>query len=214
MVQLKARAEWISFELADDARVDAVWRARLAPVRSRVLLSGGLVLILLMVVQAVWRDVSYAGTAVLLCVPVMAAWIVLLFAWPAPGLAFHVALDRRGLLLQRQARRLPGCGRSVRIEASELLRLELIRHPGAQRVYKGSGPLARLELRLVTSVPGLPLIRVVGMDLQWAQRWSLQQLAQALAAQCAQAGVPVEHRYGAPDQRPEQIRAAWLVNSK
>jgi len=207
---LKARAEWISFELDDDARVDALWRARLAPVRSRMLLVGGLVLILLTVVQAVWRDVSYAGTAVLLCVPVMAAWIVLLFAWPAPGLAFHVALDRRGLLLQRLARRLPGCGRNVRIEASELLRLELIRHPGAQRVYKGSGPLARLELRLYASVPGLPLIRVVGMDLQWAQRWSLQQIALELAQQCERAGIPVERSAGLSDQQSGQIRASWL----
>lgn len=214
MVQLKRRAEWISFELADDARVDALWRERLAPVRSRMMLGGGLLLILLMVVQAVWRDVPYAGTAVLLCVPAMAAWIVLLFAWPAPGLAFHVALDQRGLLLQRMARRLPGCGRSVRIDASELLRLELIRHPGAQRVYKGSGPLARLELRLHTSVPSLPLIRLVGMDLPQAQRWSLQQLARDLAMQCEQVGVPVERRYGLSDQQPEQIRAAWFPNSK
>jgi len=214
MVQLKRRAEWISFGLDDDERVDAIWSGRISPLRSRLLLGGGLALILLIVVQAVWRDVSYAGTAVLLGLPAMVAWVGLLLAWPAPGLAFHATLDERGLLLQRIARQLPGCARSVQLEPEQLLTLELFRHPGAQRVYKGSGPLARLDMRLHTSVPSLPLIRVVGLDLAFAQSWSLQQIAQQLARQCEQAGVPVEHRQGPPDQQCGQIRASCSSNGK
>jgi len=207
---LKARAEWICFDLGDDARVESAWRASMAPLRSRLLLLGGLGLILAVVAQAVWRDVSYAGTAVLLFLPAMAAWIVLLFAWPAPGLAFHVALDQNGLRLQRAAHRLPACGRCATIGVAQLQRLELIRYPGALQVYKGSGPLARLAILLHTHDAAMPLVRITGMDLPVPQRWSLQQIALELAQQCERAGVPVERSAGLSDQQSGQIRASWL----
>lgn len=210
---MKARAEWICFDPADDARVESAWQARMSPLRSRILLLVGLALILAVVMQAVWRDVSYAGTAVLLCLPAMGAWIVLLFAWPAPGLAFHMALDHGGLRLQRIAHGLPACGRCATIIVDQLLRLELIRHPGALQVFKGSGPMARLAMVLHTSDAAMPLVCITGMDLPVPQRWSLQQIALQLARQCEQAGVPVERRGGLPDRRPEQIRTSWLKNS-
>jgi hypothetical protein len=56
-----ARAEWIRFAAADDASSQAAMMAHLRPVLWRSVLLAGCALILAFVLQAVWRDASYAG---------------------------------------------------------------------------------------------------------------------------------------------------------
>ncbi len=67
--------------------------ANLRPVLWRGVLLGGCALILAFVLQAVWRDVPYAGEAVLLLLPALAAWVVGLFLLPGPKLSFHVEIN-------------------------------------------------------------------------------------------------------------------------
>ncbi|HEU4816008.1 hypothetical protein [Janthinobacterium sp.] len=208
--QLKgARAEWIRFAPADDAGSQAAMMANLRPVLWRSVLLGGCALILAFVLQAVWRDASYAGEAVLLLLPALAAWIAGLVLFPGRALLFHVELDDAGLLLRRHARRLPGWDKTVRLELAQLQRLDVVTYGGALQVYRTAAPLARVELLLHTRLADCPLIRVVGLHLPVPQRWSLCQIKEELSRRCRLAGIPVNETFGPLSQQSEAIRARW-----
>lgn len=204
-----ARAEWIRFAPADEAAADAALVHNAHPVLWRSLLLGGCALILGFVGQAVWRDVAYAGDAVLLGPLALAAWITGLFLLPGRALLFHVELNDAGLQLRRQARRLPGWDRTVQLDLAQLQRLDIVSHAGAFTVYRGSPPMARMELLLHTSLPDYPLIRVVGMDLPVPQRWSLRQIKDELIRRCKLAGIAVSATTGLHSQPSDAIRASW-----
>jgi hypothetical protein len=204
-----ARAEWIRFSAADDENAQAVLMAHMRPVLSRSVLLGGCALILAFVGQAVWRDVSYAGEAVLFGPLALAAWIAGLVLFPGRSLLFHVELDDAALLLRRHARRLPGWDKSVRLELAQLQRLEVVTYAGALQVYRAAPPLARVELLLYTSLDDCPLIRVVGLDLPVPQRWSLCQIKDELSRRCRLAGIAVSETAGPISQQSGAIRARW-----
>ena len=168
---LQARAEWICFSPAEDAAAQAALLANARPVLWRSVLLGGCALILGVVAQAVWRDAAYAGEAVLLGALALPAWIAGLVVFPGRNFLFHVAFDDAGLHLRRQARRLPGWDKTVQLDLAQLRRLELVTHGGAQQVYRGAPPMARVEMLLHTTLADYPLIRVVGLDLRMPQRW-------------------------------------------
>lgn len=204
-----ARAERICFAPADDAAAQAALMADMRPVLSRSVLLGGCALILAFMLQAVWRDVPYAGEAVLFGPLALAAWIAGLVLFPGRALLFHVELDNAGLLLRRHARRLPGWDKSVRLDLAQLQRLEVITYGGALQVYRTPAPLARVELLLYTRLADCPLIRVVGLDLPVPQRWSLCQIKEELSRRCRLAGIPVSETFGPLSQQSEAIRARW-----
>ncbi len=204
-----ARAEWIRFAAADDASSHAAMMANLRPVLSRSVLLGGCALILAFVGQAVWRDVAYAGEAVLLLLPALAAWIVGLILLPGPNLFFHVEINDAGLLLRRVARRLPGHDKVLQLELRQIRALEVVSYAGAVNVYRGGPPMARVELLLHTILDDYPLIRVVGMDLPVPQRLSLRQIKDELSRRCTLAGIPVAVRAGPTYQESAAIRAQW-----
>ena len=206
---LQARAEWICFSPAEDAAAQAALLANARPVLWRSVLLGGCALILGVVAQAVWRDAAYAGEAVLLGALALPAWIAGLVVFPGRNFLFHVAFDDAGLHLRRQARRLPGWDRTVQLDLAQLRRLELVTHGGAQQVYRGAPPMARVEMLLHTTLADYPLIRVVGLDLRMPQRWSLLQIKEELRRRCKLAAVPVGETAGAPDQQSGAIRAGW-----
>ena len=205
----RARAEWICFAPADDAAAQAALMADMRPVLSRSVLLGGCALILAFVLQAVWRDVPYAGEAVLFGPLALAAWIAGLVLFPGRALLFHVELDDAGLLLRRHARRLPGWDKSVRLDLAQLQRLDVVTYGGALQVYLTPAPLARVELLLYTHLADCPLIRVVGLDLPVPQRWSLCQIKEELSRRCRLAGIPVSETFGPLSQQSEAIRARW-----
>ena len=206
---IKARAEWIRFSAADEASSQAALLAGERPVLSRSVLLGGCALILALIGQAVWRDTPYAGEAVLFGPLALATWIGGLILYPGRAFLFHVELDGASLLLRRQARRLPGWEQAVRLDLAQLRRLELVSHGGAQQVYRGAQPLARVQLLLHTTRDDFPLIRVVGLDLPVPQRWSLRQIKDELGRRCQQAGIPVSMQHGSPSQESGTIRAGW-----
>lgn len=183
--------------------------ANLRPVLWRSVLLGGWALILAFVLQAVWRDVSYAGEAVLLLLPALTAWAVGLFLLPDSNLFFHVEINDAGLLLRRVARRLPGHEKELQLEPQQIRELEVVAYAGAVNVYRGGPPMARLELLLHTTLDDCPLIRVVGMDLPVPQRWSLRQIKDELSRRCQLAGIPIVVRAGPPYQASSAIRAQW-----
>ena len=205
----RARAEWICFALADDAAAQAALMGDMRPVLWRSVLLGGCALILAFVLQAVWRDVSYAGEAVLLLLPALVAWIVGLVLLPDRNLSFHVELNDAGLLLRRVARRLPGQERELQLAPQQIRALEVVSYAGPVDVYRGGPPMARLELLLHTTLDACPLIRVVGMDLPVPQRWSLRQVKDELSRRCALAGIRVAVRAGPSYQSSSAIRAQW-----
>ena len=205
----RARAEWICFAPADDAAAQAALMADMRPVLSRSVLLGGCALILAFVLQAVLRDVPYAGEAVLFGPLALAAWIAGLVLFPGRALLFHVELGDAGLLLRRHARRLPGWDKSVRLDLAQLRRLEVVTYGGALQVYRTPAPLARVELLLYTRLADCPLIRVVGLDLPVPQRWSLCQIKEELSRRCRLAGIPVSETFGPLSQQSEAIRARW-----
>lgn len=205
----RARAEWIRFSAADDAAAQAALMADMRPVLSRSVLLGGCAMILAFMLQAVWRDVPYAGEAVLFGPLALAAWIAGLVLFPGRALLFHVELDNAGLLLRRHARRLPGWDKSVRLDLAQLQRLEVLTYGGALQVYRTPAPLARVELLLYTRLADCPLIRVVGLDLPVPQRWSLCQIKEELSRRCRLAGIPVSETFGPLSQQSEAIRARW-----
>jgi hypothetical protein len=147
-----ARAEWIRFAPADDASSQAAMMANLRPVLWRSVLLGGCVLILAFVLQAVWRDVPYAGEAVLLLLPALAAWTIGLVLLPDRNLSFHVEINDAGLLLRRVARRLPGHEKALQLAPRQIRALEVVAYAGAVNVYRGGPPMARLELLLHTTL--------------------------------------------------------------
>lgn len=204
-----ARAEWIRFAPADEAAADAALQENARPALWRGVLAGGCVLILALIGQAVWRDVPYAGEAVLFGPLALAAWIVGLLVFPGRNFLFHVELDDAGLQLRRQARRLPGWDKTVQLELAQLQRLEVVSHAGAISVYRGAPPLARVELLLHTTRADCPLIRVAGQDLPVPQRWSLRQIKEELRRRCRLAGIPVDERAGTPHQQVAAILAQW-----
>lgn len=206
---LKARAEWIRFSATDEISAQAALLAGERPVLWRGVLLGGCALILGLIAQAVWRGAPYAGEAVLFGPLVLAAWVAGLVLYPGRAFLFHVELGDAGLLLRRQARRLPGWEQTVQLDLSQLRRLELVCHGGAQQVYRGAHPLARVQLLLHTTREDFPLIRVVGADLPVLQRWSLRQIRDELARRCQQAGIPVSTAHGPLSQESGAIRAAW-----
>ena len=205
----RARAEWICFAPADDAAAQAALMADMRPVLSRSVLLGGCALILAFVLQAVWRDVPYAGEAVLFGPLALAAWIAGLVLFPGRALLFHVELDDAGLLLRRHARRLPGWDKSVRLELAQLQRLDVVTYGGALQVYRNPAPLARVELLLYTRLADCPLIRVVGLNLPVPQRWSLCQIKDELSRRCRLSGIPVSETFGPLSQQSAAIRARW-----
>ncbi|MGX9713003.1 hypothetical protein ACWYXJ_01965 [Janthinobacterium lividum] len=204
-----ARAEWIRFSPADDASSHAAMMANLRPVLWRSVLLGGCALILAFVLQAVWRDVPYAGEAVLFSPLALAAWIAGLVLFPGRSLLFHVELDDAGLLLRRHARRLPGWDKSVQLDLSQLQRLDVVAYGGALQVYRTPAPLARVELLLYTTLADYPLIRVVGLNLPVPQRWTLCQIKEELSYRCRLAGIPVSETAGPISQESAAIRARW-----
>ena len=204
-----ARAEWIRFSAADDESSHAAMMANLRPVLWRSVLLGGWALILAFVLQAVWRDVSYTGEAVLLLLPALTAWAVGLFLLPDSNLFFYVEINDAGLLLRRVARRLPGHEKELQLEPQQIRELEVAAYAGAVNVYRGGPPMARLELLLHTTLDDCPLIRVVGMDLPVPQRWSLRQIKDELSRRCQLAGIPVVVRAGPSYQASSAIRAQW-----
>ena len=203
------RAEWIRFAPADDAAAQAALMADMRPVLSRSVLLGGCALILSFMLQAVWRDVPYAGEAVLFGPLALAAWIAGLVLFPGRALLFHVELDDAGLLLRRHARRLPGWDKSVRLELAQLQRLDVVTYGGALQVYRNPAPLARVELLLYTRLADCPLIRVVGLNLPVPQRWSLRQIKDELSRRCTLAGIRVAVRAGPSYHSSSAIRAQW-----
>ena len=205
----RARAEWICFAPADDAAAQAALMADMRPVLSRSVLLGGCALILSFMLQAVWRDVPYAGEAVLFGPLALAAWIAGLVLFPGRALLFHVELDDAGLLLRRHARRLPGWDKSVRLELAQLQRLDVVTYGGALQVYRNPAPLARVELLLYTRLADCPLIRVVGLNLPVPQRWSLCQIKDELSRRCRLSGIPVSETFGPLSQQSAAIRARW-----
>lgn len=208
--QLKpARAEWIRFAPADEAAADAALQENARPLLWRSVLLGGCALILGFVAQAVWRDLPYAGEAVLFSPLALAAWIIGLLVFPARNFLFHVELNDAGLRLRRQARRLPGWDKTVQLDLAQLQRLELVSHAGAFSVYRGSPPLARVDLLLHTTRADFPLIRVVGLDLPVPQRWSLLQIKEELCRRCKLAGIAVSATVGPHCQPSAAIRAGW-----
>ncbi|MGK5055759.1 hypothetical protein ACQ4WY_02310 [Janthinobacterium sp. LB2P49] len=204
-----ARAEWICFAPAEGAAAEAALMAHMHPVLSRSVLLGGCALILAFIGQAVWRDVPYAGEAVLFGPLALAAWIAGLVLFPGRSLLFHVELDDAGLLLRRHARRLPGWDKSVQLELVQLQRVEVVRYGGALQVYRAAPPLARVELLLYTTLTDCPLIRMVGLDLPVPQRWSLCQIKDELSRRCRLAGIPVSETAGPISQQSDAIRARW-----
>ena len=204
-----ARAEWICFAPADDAAAQAALMADMRPVLSRSVLLAGCALILAFVLQAVWRDVPYAGEAVLFGPLALAAWIAGLVLFPGRALLFHVELGDAGLLLRRHARRLPGWDKNVLLDLTQLQRLHVVTYGGALQVYRTAAPLARVELLLYTRLADCPLIRVVGLDLPVPQRWSLCQIKEELSRRCRRAGIPVSETFGPLSQQSEAIRARW-----
>ena len=100
--------------------------ANLRPVLWRSVLLGGCALILAFVLQAVWRDVSYAGEAVLLLLPALVIWIVGLVLLPDTNLSFYVEINDAGLLLRRVARRLPGHERELQLAPQQIRELEVV----------------------------------------------------------------------------------------
>ncbi|MDO8047661.1 hypothetical protein O3301_04215 [Janthinobacterium sp. SUN211] len=204
-----ARAEWIRFAPADDASCHAAMMANMRPVLWRSVLLGGCVLILAFIVQAVWRDVPYAGEAVLLGLPALTAWIVGVLFLPGPDLSFHVEINDAGVLLSRLARGLPGHDKVLQLTPQQMRALEVVTYAGAVDVYRGGPPMARVELLLHTTLDDCPLIRVVGMDLPVPQRWSLRQIKDELGRRCTLAGIPVTERAGATYQASSAIRALW-----
>ena len=205
----RARAEWICFAPADDAAAQAALMADMRPVLSRSVLLGGCALILSFMLQAVWRDVPYAGEAVLFGPLALAAWIAALVLFPGRALLFHVELDDAGLLLRRHARRLPGWDKSVRLELAQLQRLDVVTYGGVVQVYRNPAPLARVELLLYTRLADCPLIRVVGLNLPVPQRWSLCQIKDELSRRCRLSGIPVSETFGPLSQQSAAIRARW-----
>lgn len=205
----RARAEWICFAPADDAAAQAALMADMRPVLSRSVLLGGCALILGFMLQAVWRNVPYAGEAVLFGPLALAAWMAGLVLFPGRGLLFHAELGDGGLLLRRQARRLPGWDKSVLLDLAQLQRLEVVTYGGALQVYRTAAPLARVELLLYTTLGDCPLIRVVGLNLPVPQRWSLCQIKEELVRRCKLAGIPVSETFGPLSQQSEAIRARW-----
>ena len=205
----RARAEWICFAPADDAAAQAALMADMRPVLSRSVLLGGCALILSFMLQAVLRDVPYAGEAVLFGPLALAAWIAGLVLFPGRALLFHVELDDAGLLLRRHARRLPGWDKSVRLELAQLQRLDVVTYGGALQVYRNPAPLARVELLLYTRLADCPLIRVVGLNLPVPQRWSLCQIKDELSRRCRLSGIPVSETFGPLSQQSAAIRARW-----
>ena len=183
--------------------------ANLRPVLWRSVLLGGCALILAFVLQAVWRDVPYAGDAVLLLLPALAAWTVGLVLLPDRNLSFDVEINDAGLLLRRVARRLPGHEKTQQLELRQIRALEVVAYAGAVNVYRGGPPMARLELLLHTTLDDCPLIRVIGMDLPVPQRWSLRQIKDELSRRCKLAGIPVAVRAGPTYQESAAIRAQW-----
>lgn len=204
-----ARAEWICFAAADDAAAQAALMADMRPVLSRSVLLAGCALILAFVGQAVWRDVPYAGEAVLFGPLALAAWIAGLVLFPGRALLFHVELGDAGLLLRRHARRLPGWDKSVQLELAQLQRLDVVTYAGALQVYRTPAPLARVELLLYTTLADCPLIRVVGLNLPVPQRWTLCQIKEELSRRCRLAGIPVRETAGPISQESAAIRARW-----
>ena len=204
-----ARAEWIRFAPADEAAADAALQENARPALWRGVLAGGCVLILALIGQAVWRDVPYAGEAVLFGPLALAAWIVGLLVFPGRNFLFHVELDDAGLQLRRQARRLPGWDKTVQLDLAQLQRVELVSHPGPFSVYRGAPPLARIDLLLHTTRTDVPLIRAVGLDLPVPQRWSLCQIKEELSRRCRLAGIPVRETAGPISQESAAIRARW-----
>ena len=205
----RARAEWICFAPADDAAAQAALMADMRPVLSRSVLLGGCAVILSFMLQAVLRDVPYAGEAVLFGPLALAAWIAGLVLFPGRALLFHVELDDAGLLLRRHARRLPGWDKSVRLELAQLQRLDVVTYGGALQVYRNPAPLARVELLLYTRLADCPLIRVVGLNLPVPQRWSLCQIKDELSRRCRLSGIPVSETFGPLSQQSAAIRARW-----
>ena len=205
----RARAEWICFAPADDAAAQAALMADMRPVLSRSVLLGGCALILAFVLQAVLRDVPYAGEAVLFGPLALAAWIAGLVLFPGRALLFHMELDDAGLLLRRHARRLPGRDKSVRLDLTQLQRLDVVTYGGALQVYRTPAPLARVELLLYTTLADCPLIRMVGLNLPEPQRWSLCQIKEELSRRCRLAGIPVSETAGPLSQQSGAIRARW-----
>lgn len=206
---LRARAEWICFAPAEDAAAQAALAAGARPVLWRSVLLGGCGLILAFMAQAVWRDVPYAGDAVLLGPLALAAWVVGLVVFPGRNLLFHMELNDAGLLLRRQARRLPGWDKTVQLDLAQLQRVELVSHAGPSSVYRGSPPLARIDLLLHTTRTDVPLIRAVGLDLPVPQRWSLLPIKEELCRRCTLAGIPVKVMVGPHCQPSAAIRAQW-----
>lgn len=205
----RARAEWLCFAPADDAAAQAALMADMRPVLSRSVLLGGCALILSFMLQAVLRDVPYAGEAVLFGPLALAAWIAGLVLFPGRALLFHVELGDAGLLLRRHARRLPGWDKSVRLELAQLQRLDVVTYGGALQVYRNPAPLARVELLLYTTLADCPLIRVVGLNLPVPQRWSLRQIKDELSRRCTLAGIAVSETAGPISQQSGAIRARW-----
>lgn len=183
--------------------------ADMRPVLSRSVLLCGCALILAFMLQAVWRDVPYAGEAVLFGPLALAAWIAGLVLFPGRALLLHVELGAAGLLLRRHARRLPGWDKSVRLDLAQLQRLDVVTYGGALQVYRTPAPLARVELLLYTRLADCPLIRVVGLNLPVPQRWSLCQITEELSRRCRLAGIPVSETFGPLSQQSEAIRARW-----
>ncbi|MDO8039655.1 hypothetical protein [Janthinobacterium sp. SUN137] len=204
-----ARAEWVRFAPADDVSCHAAMMANMRPVLWRSVLLGGCVLILAFIVQAVWRDVPYAGEAVLLGLPALTAWIVGVLFLPGPDLSFHVEINDAGVLLRRLARGLPGHDKVLQLTPQQIRALEVVTYAGAVDVYRGGPPMARVELLLHTTLDDCPLIRVVGMDLPVPQRWSLRQIKDELGRRCTLAGIPVAECAGATYQASSAIRALW-----
>ncbi|KAB8047831.1 hypothetical protein GCN78_20750 [Janthinobacterium rivuli] len=205
----RARAEWICFAPADDAAAQAALMADMRPVLSRSVLLGGCALIIAFVLQAVWRDMPYAGEAVLFGPLALAAWIAGLVLFPGRALLFHVELDDASLLLRRHARHLPGWDKTVQLDLAQLQRVELVSHAGASSVYRGSTPLTRVDLLLQTTRADFPVIRVVGLDLPVPQRWSLRQIKDELSRRCTLAGIAVSKTAGPHCQSCAAIRARW-----
>lgn len=203
------RAEWIRFSAADDESSQAALMAHLHPVRSRSVLLGGCALILAFIGQAVWRDVPYAGQAVLFGPLALAVWMAGLVLFPGRDLLFHVELNDAGLLLRRQARRLPGWDNTAQLDLAQLCQLEMVTHAGALQVYRGAPPLGRVQLLLHTTLADFPLIRVLGQDLPVPQRWSLLQIKEELSRRCKRAGIPVVTRAGPDCQQSSALRAQW-----
>ena len=205
----RARAEWLCFAPADDAAAQAALMADMRPVLSRSVLLGGCALILAFVLQAVLRDVPYAGEAVLFGPLALAAWIAGLVLFPGRALLFHVELDDAGLLLRRHARRLPDWDKSVLLDLTQLQRLDVVTYGGALQIHRNPAPLARVELLLYTTLADCPLIRVVGLNLPVPQRWSLRQIKDELSRRCTLAGIAVSETAGPTSQQSGAIRARW-----